>query len=216
MAGVDPAARESPARERWRALRGVGISMAVVLAAATASGLASGNSEFIFYIAVLIVLMGAIALVHFRVGLPPALLWALAAWGVLHLAGGLVPVPASWPIAGEVRVLYSWWIVPGAIKYDVAVHAYGFGTTTWLCWEALSRTLAIARPSSGILVLCAAGGMGFGALNEVIEFAATKLLPHTNVGGYENTGYDLIANLVGSPGGAMAIAGGAGRRGAAP
>ena len=54
------------------------------------------------------------------------------------------------------------------------------------------------RPSFGMLVLAMAGGMGFGALNEVIEFAATLLVPETNVGGYVNTGWDLVANLFGS------------------
>jgi len=179
--------------------------MSVALVAATWAGLSTGNDEFIFYIVVLMALMGLVAVVHHRVGLPSSLLWALAAWGVLHLAGGLVPVPESWPIAGEIRVLYSWWIIPGAIKYDVVVHAYGFGITTWLCWEGLRRALPAVRPTPGILVLCAAGGMGFGALNEVIEFAATLLLPNTNVGGYENTGYDLIANLTGCTIAATAI-----------
>ncbi|MFV1996026.1 MAG: hypothetical protein ACC661_11380 [Verrucomicrobiales bacterium] len=39
--------------------------------------------------------------------------------------------------------------------------------------------------------------MGFGALNEVVEFVATLTLPNTNVGGYVNTGWDLVANLLG-------------------
>jgi len=39
--------------------------------------------------------------------------------------------------------------------------------------------------------------MGLGALNEVVEFAATRLMPRTNVGGYENTGWDLVSNLAG-------------------
>lgn len=190
---------------RWRELRGVGSFMAVALAASTWAGLATGNGEFIFYIIVLVALMGAIALLHHRVRLPCGLLWALAAWGALHLGGGLVPVPASWPIAGEIRVLYSWWIIPETIKYDMVVHAYGFGTTTWLCWEGLRRAVGAARPTLGLLVLCAAGGMGFGALNEVIEFAATLLMENTNVGGYQNTGYDLISNLTGSAIAAAAI-----------
>ena len=46
--------------------------------------------------------------------------------------------------------------------------------------------------------MCATAGMGFGALNEVIEFFAVMLLPKTNVGDYENTGWDLVANLVGA------------------
>jgi hypothetical protein len=32
----------------------------------------------------------------------------------------------------------------------------------------------------------------------VVEFVATLLLPKTNVGGYENTGWDLVSNAVGA------------------
>ena len=38
---------------------------------------------------------------------------------------------------------------------------------------------------------------GVGAANEIVEFIATISLPNTNVGGYENTGWDLVANFVG-------------------
>ena len=48
-------------------------------------------------------------------------------------------------------------------------------------------------------MLCAAAGSGFGALNEVVEFIAVLTIPETNVGGYENTGWDLVANLVLEP-----------------
>jgi hypothetical protein len=48
------------------------------------------------------------------------------------------------------------------------------------------------------MVLCAAAGLGFGALNEVVEFVATLLIPETNVGGYRNTGWDLVSNLIGA------------------
>ena len=48
------------------------------------------------------------------------------------------------------------------------------------------------------MTLCAAAGMGFGALNEIVEFMATLTLTETNVGGYENTGWDLVANMIGS------------------
>jgi hypothetical protein len=46
-----------------------------------------------------------------------------------------------------------------------------------------------------MLTLCEAASMGFGGLNEVIEFFLT--LPETNIGGYMNTGWDLVSNLVG-------------------
>lgn len=61
------------------------------------------------------------------------------------------------------------------------------------------------EPGVGVMVLCAAGGMGFGALNEIIEFVATLVLPHTNVGGYVNTGWDLVYNALGSCGAAVVI-----------
>ena len=48
------------------------------------------------------------------------------------------------------------------------------------------------------MVLAWAAGLGFGAANEVIEFIAVLLVPNTNVGGYINTGWDLIANLTGA------------------
>ena len=54
------------------------------------------------------------------------------------------------------------------------------------------------KPTFGMLVICAAAGIGFGALNEVVEFIAVLTIPNTNVGGYENTGWDLVANLCGA------------------
>ncbi|MHC4606128.1 MAG: hypothetical protein ACYTAF_04255 [Planctomycetota bacterium] len=176
------------------------------LLAATVWAVATGNWEFLYYIVVLLFPIAAVGWVHFRVGLGISLLWCLSAWGFLHMAGGLVAVPESWPIHGETPVLYSLWLIPERLKFDQVVHAFGFGTTTWLCWQAMRGAIAARLgadrskvfPTFGLLVLCVAGGMGFGALNEVIEFFATLLVPETNVGGYFNTGWDLVANLVGA------------------
>lgn len=182
--------------------RGLIAFNAAYLLAAVGGAVATGNKEFVFYIVVMLVLIAVIGLVHRRVGLSAGLLWALTVWGLLHMAGGLVPVPAHWPYNPPNAVLYSLWLIPNLLKYDQVVHAYGFGVTTWLCWQAL-RSAAFdrgggpLRPTAGVLTLCAAGGMGFGALNEVIEFIATLTMPNTNVGGYINTGWDLVANLVG-------------------
>jgi hypothetical protein len=49
-----------------------------------------------------------------------------------------------------------------------------------------------------MLLVCVAAGMGFGALNEMIEFIATHLLPENSIGDYENTGWDLVANFAGA------------------
>ncbi len=132
----------------------------------------------------------------------PAPYGALSIWGLAHMAGGLVVVPESWPVMGTNRVLYSLWLIPDRLKYDHVVHAYGFGVTTWVCWQGIRAALGgqpqRVRPTSGLMVLSAAAGLGFGALNEVIEFAATLLVPEANVGGYLNTGWDLVANLFGA------------------
>lgn len=153
---------------------------------------ASDNHEFIFYIGVMVVLIAVVALVHLRVQLHPACLWALSGWGLLHMAGGLVP------ISEEVGVLYSYWLIPGRLKYDQLIHAYGFGIATWVVWQGLRRGLAEPRPTAGILFVCFCAGMGLGALNEVVEFIAVLTMPETNVGGYENTSWDMVANGVGS------------------
>lgn len=174
---------------------------AYMLSAVVGSAM-QGNKEFIFYITVMLILIAVMTVVHRRVGLTTGLLWLLTLWGLAHMAGGLVRLPDSWPYNGDQAVLYSWWIIPQKLKYDQIVHAYGFGVTTWLCWHSLRsimRDYAVElKPTLGLLVLSAAAGAGFGALNEVIEFIAVLTIPNTNVGGYENTGWDLVANLVGA------------------
>jgi hypothetical protein len=172
------------------------------LAVATAGAFATGNREFVFYIVVMVVLAAVVGVVHFRIGLPESALWALSIWGLAHMAGGLITLPAGWPTHGPNQVLYSLWLIPDRVKYDQIVHAYGFGVTTWICWLGLQATLSgsgvDAGPTAGRLVLPWAAGQGFGAMNEVIEFAATLMVPETNVGGYLNTGWDLVANLIGA------------------
>lgn len=182
------------------------------LATAAIAAWSMGNEEFVFYIVVMLVLAAVVGFVHRKVGLSFGLLIGLSFWGLLHMAGGLIPLPESWHQGQDQGVLYNFWLIPHYLKYDQVVHALGFGVTTWLCWQCLATALARRMPngtepdpSTGLLILCAAGGMGFGALNEVIEFFATLALPNTNVGGYVNTGWDLVANLVGSVGAAAII-----------
>lgn len=170
---------------------------------AVAVALIRGNQEFVFYILVMAVLIAVVLSVNRRLHFTRGILWALSFWGLLHLAGGLVPVPATWPYEGKHPVLYSLWLIPNLLKYDQIVHAFGFGVTTWCCWHGIRTTLrsplgATLHPTFGLMTLCVMGGIGFGALNEVIEFIAVLSVPETNVGGYINTGWDLVANLVGS------------------
>lgn len=168
---------------------------ALGLAAATVLAIRRGEQEFLFYIAVLVLIAAAVMFVHRRVRLHPASLWCLVAWGVLHVCGGMVKMPQP------TGVLYNWWIIPGRLKFDQFVHAYGFGVATWVCWQGLRSRLVRggeAAPTAGMVLLSALAAMGLGAMNEVIEFTATRLAARTNVGGYENNAWDLVFNMTGS------------------
>jgi len=206
-------------RRTWSpAIRAAAVFTALYVIAAALAALLRGNTEFAFYIVVMLVMIAGVGLVHMRLQLTATLLWLLSIWGLLHMAGGLVPVPDSWPIAGDVRVLYSWWVIPdgdapgrlgGWLKYDHVVHAYGYGVTTLLLWQ-VTRALVYEKsrhalqPSIGIMVITVAAASGFGAFNEIVEFTAT-LFAETNVGGYVNTGLDLVANTTGAIIGAIII-----------
>lgn len=163
----------------------------------TAWFLASGNLEFIVYVATMLGLMALVGLSYRRVEFPVPMLWALSLWGLLHMAGGGVPVAGS--------VLYNLPLfhvaeVQGSIvlKYDQAVHAYGFGVTAWLLHFLLVRHYPDTRGSWTAFALPLFGAMGLGALNEMIEFTAVLAVPDTNVGGYVNTALDLCFNALGA------------------
>lgn len=177
---------------------------AAYLLPAIGTALWTRNGEFVFYCAVMLIQAALVVVTHRRCGFSQPVLWGLSLWGLAHMVGGLVPVPESWSTNGPIRVVYSWWIIPERLKYDQVVHAFGFYVTAFVCWQGLTaivRDLRPARPwlpTFGALLLCVAASTGFGALNEVIEFVATILVPETNVGGYVNTGWDLVSNLVGA------------------
>lgn len=191
---------------------------AAYLSVAAVTAWVQRSVEFAFYLTVMLALVWAVASIHKRAHFTMGLLWCLSAWGAMHMAGGLMPVPEAWPINGENRVLYSWWVLPFTsgsdggvaygLKYDQLTHAYGFAITAWACWQGLCATIRTARgedidqrkpvePTFGRLLLCFTAAMGFGALNEIVEFLATTMGP-TNVGGYINTSYDLISNAIGA------------------
>ncbi len=171
---------------------------------AIAAAVWTQNGEFVFYCAVMLIQAVLVVVTHRRSGFSPRVLWGLSLWGLAHMVGGLVPVPESWPINGSIRVVYSWWIIPDRLKYDQVVHAFGFYVTAFVCWQGLTAIVCDLHPARhwqptfGSLLLCVAASTGFGALNEVIEFVATLLVPKTNVGGYVNTGWDLVSNLAGA------------------
>lgn len=184
-------------KEKRTSLVPVAVFTALYLAIATPFAVANRNTEFLFYIGVVIVLAVIVVFLHRKANFSHAALLLLSAWGLLHMLGGLVRVPAELTDNGS-GVLYSLWLLPGYLKFDNVVHAYGFAAATWATWECVRNTVPGIKPTTGILSLCWLAGMGLGSLNEIVEFAAVLMIPGTNVGGYVNTGWDLVANAVGA------------------
>lgn len=180
------------------------------LAMATVVILLRNDLEFLLYLAVMAVIIIAVLAIYRRAGLSAGVLWHFSAWGLLHMIGGLAPIPEAWHAADTSGVVYNWRLIPGYLKYDQLVHGYGVGLVTWLVWQALSHRVRShdrgpLEPTPGMLAVCAAAGMGFGALNEVVEFIATLILPSTNVGDHVNTGWDLVSNFAGATVAAVTI-----------
>ncbi len=170
------------------------------IAAFAVPAVSYGNREFIFYAAVMVVLVALLLMAHRRCGLSPGVLWGLAAWGLMHMAGGTVRIPETWPREGA-NTLYNLRALPWLPKYDQVTHAYGFGVATLASYQMLSAAVlgkgGRLPVSFGLAVALVCIGMGLGALNEVVEFIAVLSMPNTNVGGYMNTGWDLVSNLTG-------------------
>jgi hypothetical protein len=158
-----------------------------------AYGLITGSGNTASYVVIVSAVALAVAAADARVHFSLLVLVGLAIWGFGHLAGGLVPLDGP----GD-RILYNAVFMRWG-HFDNVVHAIGFGTAGIGVWEA-TRSWLPAEPGHRLgtaLVVCLLG-QGVGAFNEVIEFWSTHLLAHTNVGGYENTGRDLVANLLGT------------------
>lgn len=158
------------------------------------------NKEFIFYQITMMIIISLVVYMDKRLQFSALVLGGLTFWGFIHLAGGLVPIPLSWTLSDTTTpVLYDLRLHALSPKYDQIVHAFGFGISLIAAFEALQKHLGKALklniPIGVTLFLIA---MGLGALNELIEFAAVISIPNTNVGGYENTGWDLVSNAVGA------------------
>lgn len=177
--------------------RPVALFTLVYVGAFTVYFLSIGNTEFIVYIVTMAILIALVGFSLRSAEYPPAMLWALSLWGLMHMAGGGVPVQGS--------VLYNLHLIPIVetpdyfiLKYDQVVHAFGFGVSTWLLWHLLTRHYPATRATWTARVFPVLGAMGLGAVNEIIEFIAVLTVPDTNVGGYYNTAWDLVFNATGA------------------
>jgi hypothetical protein len=138
------------------------------------------------YLPLMAASIAAVMVIDRRAGpLPGAVLWALSAWGLMHLAGGLLGDPS-----GRTSILYNWWLVDGWVRYDQVVHGYGIAVVT----IALAHS---ARRSDRPVLRGFAWGQAIGVGNEVVENVFARLVEGSNVGDAVNTAWDLAWHLVG-------------------
>lgn len=133
----------------------------------------------------------------------------MTGWAVAHLAGGLIELDAD-------RALYNA-VLARHLRYDNVVHFVGFGVAGVAAWEAIRPRLLrrdVAPLAARVTVWLF--GMGIGALNEVLEFAVAlnveeSNVEESNVGGYLNTGRNLIAKMLGAAAAAWSPSAGSAR-----
>jgi putative membrane protein len=188
---LDPQTAE-PAGSRAKVPLGAGLSLVVLFAL---SAFVQGNYEFLFYSAVLLVLLGVLYVLSRQFQLSALGLWGMNLWLLSHLAGGMGSIDG-------VR-LYDVVLIPltGApyhlLKYDQLIHVYCYLVIGLLAFEVVSQLLSRASVlSASLCAVCVACGIG--SLNEVLEFAAVVVVGSTGVGDYINNAIDLVANLLGA------------------
>jgi hypothetical protein len=156
-----------------------------------ALGIATGQANWPVYAVVVLGGAAVVTRIHARVGLSTTTIWGLVAFALGHVAGGMVPVGDG--------VLYQLWLIDGTLRYDNLQHAVGFGFVGRAIWETLQHRLAPSdddRPGIAMWIVVL-GASAAGAVNEIAEYLLTLVLPEHQVGGYDNTARDLVANLVG-------------------
>lgn len=169
--------------------------LVVIAAGATvgfgAFGVVTGAGQTVSYLITVALLGVLVVRLDRTVRFSDLVAVGLTAWAVAHLAGGIIGIEGD-------RVLYNAVLVPH-LRYDNVVHFCGFGVAGIATWEVLAPRLMRRDPparAAGITVWLF--GMGIGALNEVVEFAIALNVEDSNVGGYLNTGRDLVANMLGA------------------
>jgi len=156
----------------------------------TIISLARKNYEFLIYLAVMLFFFFLILFFRKNIHLSSGAIWGLSLWGLLHVGCGNIYLHGV--RLYDIRLL-------NLVGMDHLVHAFGFCVATIVGYQLLRPFLKKeADKSYLILFLAVMIGMGFGALNEVIELFSTLVLKDTGVGDYFNNAFDLVFNLVGA------------------
>jgi len=185
----------------WNFKRGekiIAVFTAIYLLAFSVYYISAVNYEFMLYIFVVVFFAILVAATLRRTNFSYWVLWGLALWGLLHMAGGSIPVGNTVLYGVHVLPIYDGGNGFILLKFDQLVHFFGFGVSTLLVYELLRRNFRRVGSKRVLYFVTFLGGMGLGALNEIVEFLAVVIAPETGVGGYFNSSLDLVFNMLGA------------------
>ena len=161
------------------------------------------NFEFVWYI---LITVGIFLLIVFTIQkskFDDFILWGLTLWGLLHMLGGGLIVNGETLYKFIIPIVQSGDFV--ILRFDQIVHFIGFGVGTFVGFHLIKPYLGKNTNWKVVYPLIVLIGMGLGVVNEIVEFIAVVTFPQTGVGGYYNTGLDLIFNTLGSIGAVFII-----------
>lgn len=157
------------------------------------------NYEFLWYIAILVVLTLLTITLNKKYNFNPILLFGVSIWGLMHMAGGSIFIYG--------KNLYSLILFPifssnitgtDLFRYDQFAHFYFHFVVTFLIYIILKNYLNKNYDKSIISIFLLLVIMGIGALNEIIELTAVLIVKDTGVGDYFNNAWDLVFNTLGA------------------
>jgi hypothetical protein len=167
--------------------RAAAVFLAASIAILTVVGLVRGNWYLWVYLPVLAACIGVVAFLDHRRGpIPTVLIWLLAVWAAMHLAGGLAANPT-----GDTEILYGMWLIDGVLRYDQVVHGFGIGAATAVFAFAARDS---GRPLFWGFVLSQVVGL----VNETAENVFASLVEDSNVGDVVNTTWDMVWHVIGA------------------
>ena len=156
-----------------------------------------GNFEFIWYIFIMLILIGVFSFLHKRYNFTKLTLIGLSLWGFGHMLGGST-------IFGEpriyARVLINIFTTGDTtiFRYDHLLHFYFYVVMTSVIYQMSKNYFKPNANWKVVSIIIVFASMGVGAFNEIIEFLPVLFLSETGVGGYYNIAWDIVFNTLGA------------------
>lgn len=154
------------------------------------------SREFVHYTLWIMATFVGLLLLNRRYYFPNSLFWGLLVCFAADVSGEAIGI-------NGVR-LYDIVLLPMSdvyelLRYDQLVHFVCTGVITYVLYDVIAPHFKNIKKSFPlILLLIFLAGLGVSIMAEITEFITFLKVPEAKVGGYLNTAFDLIANLLGA------------------